>query len=443
MKLNAKKYFEAARQAALEPFQLSYSTGTETTVEVFNGEVETQQIGTSFDIGGKGILEGKQGSFGTDAIDSKTPDFMIEKIVESAKFGKEERAENYYHNDSGIKYRKAKTDLKEFKPATLKKIREFALALCKKVQDKDKRLTKVSVSVTMEDLMSSKENSYGVKCKDTMKLFAGYIEIVAENEDGEPRSGGEGFHSFKSLEDLSNEADKVIDKAVHSAIDFFGTGPVKSKDYKIVLSPSSFSSLLGFYLGQMDAKSVQKHLSVFEGKKGTQIASKSLTIKHTPHATCPSASSYDADGVPTQDFTLIKNGVLKTFFYSVESAREDGVVSNGCASGGGYAGAIALTIQPGRSNLEQLFKRMNNGLYLTSITGLNSGINGQTLDFSLPCSGYVVKDGKIEKAVSMIIVAGNLKDLFNNIQTVGNDVEYTGGCFTPSVLVKKLAVSGK
>jgi PmbA protein len=86
---------------------------------------------------------------------------------------------------------------------------------------------------------------------------------------------------------------------------------------------------------------------------------------------------------------------------------------------------------------------MKDGLYITSVSGLNSGINGQTLDFSLPCQGYVIKDGKIEKATSMIVMAGNLKTLFNSIVALGNDIRYSAGTFAPSVLVKGISISGK
>ena len=63
MRLNLKKYFEEAKKLGLEPYQVSYSVSTEASVEVFNGEVEQQQIGTAQDISAKGIFEGKQGSF--------------------------------------------------------------------------------------------------------------------------------------------------------------------------------------------------------------------------------------------------------------------------------------------------------------------------------------------------------------------------------------------
>lgn len=441
MKINAKKYFDEGKKRGLDPYTLSYSFSTETSVEVFNGEVETQQIGTTQDIGAKAIYDGKLGSFGTDAIDEKTAGLMADNILESAKFGKEEKAENFYHG--GGRYKKAKTVLPDFKPATLAQIREAALGLCKKIQEKDARLTKVQVNISMIDATSGKENSYGVKCKDAIKCFVGYIELVAEDETKEPRSGSHSFHSFHSLDDLMKEADLILDEAIHSAVDFFKTGPCKSKKYKAVLKPGAVASLLGFYLSQLNAKSVHKHLSLFEGKLNQEIMSKSITMRHTPHVTCGSSGSFDADGHPTTDFTFVQRGVLKTYFHSVETALEDGIESNGCAVGSGNAGPMVVTVTPGKKSLDELFAKMKNGIYITSISGLNSGINAQTLDFSLPCQGYLIKDGKIDKAVSMIACAGNLKDLFNSVVALGSESKYDGGIFTPAFLVKNFAISGK
>ena len=441
MRLNLKKYFEEAKKLGLEPYQVSYSVSTEASVEVFNGEVEQQQIGTAQDIGAKGIFEGKQGSFATDAIDNLTPAFMANKVLESAKFGKEANADDYFKG--GKKYKKAKTALKEFKPATLKELREFALELCKEVKSRDPRLDKVSIDVTMQTSESMKANSYGMKCSDKMTYFFGYISIVAQDEKGEPRSGGKSFNSPKSLEDLRKHALEAIDEAIHSAVDFFGTGPCKSKTYKTVLSRSSFGSLLGFFLGQLNAKSVQKHLSLFEGKKGSQIVSKLLTMKNMPHVTSPSASSYDADGYPTLDFTFIKNGVLEDYFYSVETANVENRESNGCSSGNGNGSPTLVVVKPGKHDLDSLFAKIKNGLYITSVSGLNSGINGQTLDFSLPCEGYIIKDGKKEGALSMMVMAGNLQNLFNSVIAVGNDIDPEQARFIPSIAVKGLAVSGK
>lgn len=441
MNINTKEYFEEAKKKGLEPFVLSYSTSTETSVEVFNNEVESQQIGTTQDISGKGLFEGKIGSFSTDAIDGDTPALLTDNVLDSARFGKEDKAENFFKG--GLEYKKAETDLEDFAPATLKELREFALDLCKKVQARDPRISKTEISISMVSSYSHYENSYGVKCADSAKTFYGYISIVAEDETKEPRSGGWSFRSFHSLEDLAKEAEKVIDLAVHSAVDFFKTKPCKGKKYPVVLAPSCVASLMPFYMSQLNAKSVHKHLSVFENKIGEQIMSSDMTIEHTPHVTASASSSYDADGYPTQDFTLIQQGKLNTYFYSVETANEENAVSNGCCVGNGNGGYFVLSVKPGEKSQEELFAQMQDGIYITDISGLNSGINDQTLDFSLPCQGYLVEGGKIVKAISMIVCAGNLKNLFESVIAVGNDVRNRGGIFTPSLLVSSLAISGE
>lgn len=441
MRFNSKKYFEEAEKRGISPFLVNFYSATDISVEVFNGEVEIQQIGTSQEISGKGIYDGKLGTFSTDAIDEKTPSLLADNVLESAKYGREMKKETFYAG--GKRYRKVKIDPKEFEPATLKDLREFALNLCKKIQAIDKRLTKVFVDVTLHTSNGFKQNSLGLKCSHKSFGYYGNFSVVAENEEKEPRTNGWSFHSFKNLEDLEKEAEKGFDRGLSGALDFFGSKAVASKAYKVVLSPDCVMSLLPYYLSQFNAKSVQKHLSVFEGKVGQKIASSCLTLVNTPFVAAPSSSSYDTDGHPTEEFTLLSRGVLKTYFYSVETALEEKRESNGCACGSGNGSYITLTVKPGKYSQEDLFKKMKDGLYLTGVSGLNSGINGRTLDFSLPCQGYVVRDGKKAEAFSMTVVAGNLKDLFSSVVALADDTDYGDGIFTPSMLVKKLFVSGK
>ena len=129
MNINTKKYFEEAKKRNFDLFSLSYSVSTETSVEVFNGEVEAQQIGTSQDVSGQGLIDGKIGSYATDVIDKDTPVMMMDAICESGKFGREEKIEHFY--GGGKRYRKAAVSFADFKKASLKELREAALALSK------------------------------------------------------------------------------------------------------------------------------------------------------------------------------------------------------------------------------------------------------------------------------------------------------------------------
>ncbi len=46
-----------------------------------------------------------------------------------------------------------------------------------------------------------------------------------------------------------------------------------------------------------------------------------------------------------------------------------------------------------------------------------------TGDYSRGAAGFWVENGEIQYPVSEITIAGNLKDMWRNIVTVGNDIE--------------------
>ena len=441
MKIDTKKYLQAGIDKGFDVYQISYGHSTDTSVCLIDGEIENQTIGEVSSISAKGLLNGKIGFFATDAIDKDTPSLLADNAYESALYGKEESADNFF--DGKAKYKKAKTSLKEFKSATLHDLRKLSLELYQYAKKQDSKITQVEINLSLENGSRRLINNLGLDCKTEMKTFCGGINIIATDTDGEHRSGGAFFYSFKSLDDLKEKALIKINDAVHAAVDFFKSGPTKGKNYKVVLSPNVVSALLSFYVSQLSAKLVKQHLSVFEGKLSEQITSKVLTIKHTPHISCLSATPFDSEGVPTQDFTLIDKGVLKTYFYSLETAHHFNVEPNGCASGNGGASPIALSVKAGKYSLEKLFEKASDGIYINDVSGLNSGIDATSLNFSLPCQGYLIKDGKKDKAISMIIMAGNLLDLFNNVKAVGSDLHVGTGFVTPSLLVKKLAISGK
>lgn len=436
-----EKYFEEAKKRNITPYQISHGISKDSSVSTLNGVVEDQKIGISQDISAKGLLNGKLGSFSTDAIDELTPSILADGVLESALYGKEGKKENFFAG--GLEYKKADIIDDNFKEATLKDLRELALELSKIVKEKESGITNIMVSIGETDVFVEKTNDLGLYCTEKSKCFYGGIEIVAEDDDKEPRTSAEDFKSFISIEDLKIEGLKVIDKLISGAVDFFKSKPCKSTNCKVVFSPDCISTFLGYYTSHLDAKMIHNHLSLLEDKLGKKVVSDKLSIEHTPHIRSLSSSSFDSDGYPTQDFNIIKNGVLNNICYCVESANEDKTKSNGCACGNGNASVITLSVEKGKKSLDELFKEAGDGIYINQISGISTGMNTQTLQFSLPCQGYLIKNGKKDKAVSMIVCSGNINDLLSNVIDLANDVKDTDGCFTPSILFSNIAISGE
>jgi PmbA protein len=87
---------------------------------------------------------------------------------------------------------------------------------------------------------------------------------------------------------------------------------------------------------------------------------------------------------------------------------------------------------------------MDQGLFITSLQGLHSGTSAISGDFSLQASGYVVKDGKLDKPVSLITLSSNYLELLNSVDTIGSDLKFTFSYLgSPSISFNAISVSGK
>ena len=207
------------------------------------------------------------------------------------------------------------------------------------------------------------------------------------------------------------------------------------------------SSLIAAYISSADSEEVQKKTSLFIGKLGAKVASKKVTIEDLPLAKTIFARSFDNEGVATQNKAIIKNGQLQTYLYNLTTAAKEGVESTGNGFGSAAKSGVSpvfLRMKPGKLTLEQLFEKVGNGVYVTEISGLHAGLDAQTGNFSLQSSGFLIKDGKKDRALDVITISGNLIKLFEGITDLGNDSKmFAQGVENPSVIVKQLMVGGK
>ena len=240
---------------------------------------------------------------------------------------------------------------------------------------------------------------------------------------------------------------QLAEDAVEQTVSQLGGEACESSTYPIVLDRDAFSSLIGAYISSADAEEVQKKTSLFIGKLGQKVASKKVTIEDLPLAKSLFARSFDNEGVATFNKSIIKNGVLQTYLYNLTTAAKDGVESTGNGFGSAAKSGVSpvfLRMKPGKLSKEELFQKIGNGVYITDMSGLHAGLDSQTGNFSLQSSGFLIKDGKKDRALDVITVSGNLVKLFEGITEVGSDSKvFAQGVECPSVIVNKLSVGGK
>jgi PmbA protein len=100
-----------------------------------------------------------------------------------------------------------------------------------------------------------------------------------------------------------------------------------------------------------------------------------------------------------------------------------------------------LSIDSGSDDFAALLKRMDTGLYVTELIG--HGINSVTGDYSRGAVGFWVENGEIQYPVEEITVAGNLKDMFLDLQSVGTDIDLRGSIRTGSWLIGEMMIAGE
>ena len=170
---------------------------------------------------------------------------------------------------------------------------------------------------------------------------------------------------------------------------------------------------------------------------GKQILPDWLTIEEHPHLLKGLASTpFDSEGVRTERRDIIKDGILTQWLLTSYSARKLGLKSTG------HAGGIHNWRIAGQGlSFEQMLKEMGTGLVVTELMG--QGVSAITGDYSRGAAGFWVENGEIQYPVSEITIAGNLKDMWRNIVTVGNDIETRSNIQCGSVLLPEMKIAGQ
>jgi len=73
---------------------------------------------------------------------------------------------------------------------------------------------------------------------------------------------------------------------------------------------------------------------------------------------------------------------------------------------------------------------------------MGQGVNYVTGDYSRGASGYWVENGEIAFPVHEVTIAGNVRQMFQDIIGIGNDVYTLGSKSVGSILVSRMKLAG-
>ena len=442
MKLNEKKFFALAKEAGFDSADITVNEASSLSVSIYHSEVDSLTNNSSFELVARGIYKGKMGSVSVDHVDKNSPELLVKEIKRGA-LAIENDDPVFIFKGSEKYHKKNVFSNVDFGENIQEKV-HILLEIEKKLLAYDKRINEVVTVGYEADMHNSKKtNSYGLKLSQKKNTYAYFAEVTAK--DGEEIRTG--FSVFASKDADEFNIDEFVEKVAKDALQKLGAQQCDSKKYPVVFNQECVASLLSFLINSLDAEEVQKHTSLLEGKLHQQALSKKLTIIENPLEKNIFFRYFDDEGVATNKKYLIKNGVIKTYLYTLQTAAKDGVepTGNGVGAGKASAGTGYTIVKGGKKSEDEMLSTIREGVYLTELTGLHSGMNAQSGNFSLQCAGFMIRDGKKAEPLALITVAGNLLNVFNNIKCVANNnkLVISNQMSCPSILVGKLPISGK
>ena len=436
------KFFILAKEAGIEEAELYIGESYSLSFSLFHSEVDNYSSNRSMTILARGIVNGKFGTATCDSWSTEHAQYLVNEIAANAKVIENEDPAFIFEGSK--KYTKINTYNKELSKVSIEDKMTKLYELEKAIREGDKRVVEVGgVEYSESEESVTILNSKGLKLAQKSNYFV-YVGQAVAREGTQTKSGWEIL-----LDNDFSKADipSLAKQVVKNTVDQLGGEACESATYQAVLSPDVVKSFLTFYVGNADAEEVQKRSSLFIGKLNQKIASNKITIEDKPLKRNVFSRWFDDEGVATYNKAIVKNGVLQTYLYNLTTAAKEGVESTGNASRGGSKmgiGTFFLELKPGKKSQEELFEQIGNGVYITDVQGLHAGLNPQSGNFSLQSTGYLIKNGKRERALDVITVSGNLMDIFQDVIEVGNDQKtFPSGIACSSLLVKKIVVSGK
>jgi PmbA protein len=249
----------------------------------------------------------------------------------------------------------------------------------------------------------------------------------------------------RSLAKLES-AEQVGKEAARRTLRRLGARKVKTAHVPVVLDPMVATSMLEHIFEGVNGDAVYRGASFLAGKLGQKIAGDNVTV--IDDGTMPGGfgtTPFDGEGIPTRRTVVIENGVLKSYLLNTYTAKKLGLETTANASRG-LAGTPSIGpgnyfLQPGTKPPQQIIGDIKDGLYVTEFLGM--GVNLVTGDYSRGASGLWIVNGELAYPVEEITVAGNLKDIFNNISEIASDLEFRGSVASPTIRIDGLTVGGE
>lgn len=442
MKSLAYRAMDLSKRTGADMVEVYLSNNRELSIDVRDGNTETMKLAGERGLGLRLMKGGRVGFAFTSDLSAKS----VEEVLDQALANASITAEDPYRIMPGPVKVYPQLDLYDRKIMDIpveEKI-ELAMSMEDSARKYDTRVKKVEGSsytdVETEIILM---NSKGIELSFQGAYCGIYIALVAVQDD----ENQTGFALNYSLQYDQLNGPATGQEAAMKAVRMLGAKTVPSGTLPVVFDPYVATGFLGLLAPALTAEAVQKGRSLFASKVGTRVASDKVSI--TDDGSLPGAiasSPFDGEGVPTSMTKLINGGILSGFLHNTYTAAKDKVDSTGNGVRGSYkstpeVGATNFFIESGFTSPSDIIGGVDKGLYVTEVLGMHTA-NPISGDFSVGVSGLMIERGRITFPVRGVALAGNIINMMQKIESVGNDLTFFGGKGSPTIMVGEMSLSG-
>ncbi|WP_354624410.1 metalloprotease PmbA [Psychromonas sp. MME2] len=423
-----------AKQLGVDQAEVALGKTAGISVNTRLGEVENIEFNNDGAMGISVYVNHCKGSASTADLSSEAIHASVKAAVNIAKYTSVDKYaglldEQYLERNP--------QDLDLYHPNTHNT--DYLLAIAKECEDLalggDKRIVNSDgAQVNSHSSIKVYGNTHGFLNSYASSRHSLSCMLIAQQEQEMQRDYS--YTSGRDIQDLFS-AKWVAEDAIKRAVNRLGAQKIKTQQAPVIFAPEVASSLFGHLVGAISGTNLYKKSSFLLDSLETQIFPEWLEIAEKPHLSKGIASApFDQEGGKTITRNIVEQGVLQTYLLTGYAARKMNMDSTG------HAGGIHNWFVNG-SGLDRaaLFKQMGSGLFITELMG--QGVNMVTGDYSRGAAGFWIENGIIAYPVHEITIAGNLKEMFMDIEAIADDIDPRSSLKTGSILIKKMKIAGQ
>jgi PmbA protein len=434
-----------------EGMEVYVTRGTENEVRAYDGAVESLTSADSSGVGIRILLEGPPGEGSrvgfawAGSLDPTVVQATLRDARDNARYATPDPDVVLAVPDGLAAVEQDLWDERVLTTPMKEKI-GLALELERATRSADPRVRQVS-SADYSDSRVEVALASTTGIRSSTRRTTAFLSVDAIAGEGADSQTGTGFSVGRGPAALDPE--EAMADAVLRSTRLLGAQKAKSGRFTVVFDPRVVSTLLSVVASALSGEAVVKGRSFFAGRIGESVADPSVTLTDDPtDSRAFSAASSDGEGLACRRNTLISDGVLRMFVYDTVSARRAQTHSTGSAVRGGFAGTPsagcrALVLSPGTKSATDILAEVGEGLYVQSVTGIHSGVNTVSGDFSVGAEGLLIRGGALAEPVREVTVASTLQRMLQSIVAIGDDLHWLPGAAAGQTLaIADMQLSG-